>query len=87
MAIDKQGYMKEYKKEYRKRPETKAKQREYMQKYNSKPEVQKKRKLYVKEYMQDYWKNNPDKYEQHKKRAAIYNKIKEENEKQKIQTL
>ena len=81
MVIDKQGYMKEYKIEYRKRPTTKAKQKVYMIKYNSKPEVREKRKEYGRGYMQEYWKNNPDKYEEHKVRAAKSNQIREEYKK------
>jgi hypothetical protein len=64
--------------EYRKRPSTKVKQKEYMQKYNTKPEVRQKRREYLKKYMESYWKKNPDKYLEHKKKIALANRLKDE---------
>jgi hypothetical protein len=70
--------------EYRKRPSTKAKQRMYMQKYNSKPEVRQKRREYLKKYMEDYWKKRPDKYQEHKQKIALSNRLKEDVTRQRI---
>ena len=73
---------KSYRKEYNSRPEVRERQKIHTKKYKNKPEVKLKLREYNREYMKEYWKKNPDKYEQQKLRIAELNRARTEARKE-----